>query len=84
MAAGLPVVSTSCGAIPDMIADGEEGFIVPVNDAGAIADRIARLAADPALRAALGMRARARAERDYRIEATAESYRRLLTSLVTA
>ncbi|MGH3978648.1 MAG: glycosyltransferase [Pseudonocardiaceae bacterium] len=84
MAAGLPVVATGCGAIPDMVADGEEGFIVPVNDSGAIADRIARLAADPALRTAQGARARARAERDYRIEATAESYQRLLISLVMA
>lgn len=82
MAAGLPVVATGCGAIPDMVADGEEGFIVPVNDSGAMADRIARLAADPALRAAQGARARARAERDYQIDATAESYQRLLTSLM--
>jgi glycosyltransferase involved in cell wall biosynthesis len=84
MAAGLPVVATACGAIPDMVADGEEGFIVPVNDSGAIADRIERLAADPALCAAQGARARARAERGYRIEATAERYQRLLTWLVGA
>lgn len=84
MAAGLPVVATGCGVVPDMVADGEEGFIVPVNDSGAMANRLARLAADPALRAALGARARARAERDYRIEATAESYQRLLTSLLAS
>lgn len=82
MAAGVPVVATDCGAIPDMVADGEEGFVVPINDSGTIADRIARLAADPELRARQGVRARARAERDYRIEATVESYQRLLTSLV--
>lgn len=82
MSVGLPVVATGCGAIPDMVADGMEGFIVPVDDSGAIADRIARLAADPALRATQGARARARAERDYRIEATAGSYQRLLISLM--
>ncbi len=82
MAAGLPVVATGVGAVPDLVTDGEEGFIVPVDDSGAIADRLARLAADPELRASLGARARTRAERDYRIEATAESYQRLLTSLV--
>ena len=84
MAAGLPVIATECGALPDMLADGEEGFIIPVGDSSAIADRLARLAADPALCVAQGARARARAERDYRIEATAESYQRLLTSLVAA
>jgi glycosyltransferase involved in cell wall biosynthesis len=84
MAAGLPVVATAVGAVPDLVTDGEEGFLVPVDDSGALADRLARLAADPALRAGLGARARARAERDHRIEATAESYQRLLTSLVMA
>lgn len=84
MAAGLPVVATGCGAIPDMVTDGEEGFIVPIGDSDTLADRIARLAADPALRAAQGARARERAERDYSIQATAEGYQRLLTSLVTS
>lgn len=82
MAAGVPVVVTDCGALRDMVADGEEGFIVPVGDAAALAGRLAVLAADPALRASQGRRCRRRAEREYSIEGTAAGYQRLLTSLV--
>ncbi|MPZ64395.1 MAG: glycosyltransferase [Pseudonocardiaceae bacterium] len=82
MAAGVPVVATDCGALRDMVTDGEEGFIVPVGDAAALADRIATLAADRQLRARLGARGRCRAERDYRIERTAAGFEHLLTSLV--
>jgi glycosyltransferase involved in cell wall biosynthesis len=83
MAAGVPVVATDCGALRDMITDGEEGFLVPVGDGAALADRIARLAADPQLRAHQGARGRSRAERDHRIESTAKGFEDLLTSLVS-
>jgi len=82
MAAGVPVVATDCGALRDMVADGEEGFIIPVGDAAALAGRLAALAADPALRASQGRRCRRRAEREYSIEGTVAGYQRLLTSLV--
>lgn len=84
MAAGVPVVATDCGALRDMVTDGAEGFLVPVGDAAALADRIAQLAADPALRAEQGARGRSRAERDHCIERTAHGFEQLLTSLVTA
>ena len=84
MAAGVPVVATDCGALRDMVTDGEEGFIVPVGDIDALTNRLTRLIADPALRADLGRRARARAERSYRIEGTARGFEELLTSLVPA
>lgn len=83
MAAGVPVVATDCGALRDMVADGEEGFIIPVGDAAALAGRLAALAVDPALRALQGRRCRRRAEREYSIEGTVAGYQRLLTSLVT-
>jgi glycosyltransferase involved in cell wall biosynthesis len=41
MACGVPVVTTHHTCAPDVMVDGEHGFIVPVGDAGAIADRIA-------------------------------------------
>lgn len=82
MAAGVPVVVTDCGALRDMVTDGDEGFLVPVGDSPALADRIARLAADPGLRARQGAAGRARAQRDHRIEVTVERFTALLTSLV--
>lgn len=43
MAAGLPVVTTDEGAIPDMVRDGENGFICPAKDSVSIADAIRNL-----------------------------------------
>ena len=54
MAAGLPVLATPVGAIPEMVAEGESGFLVAPGDRLAIADRLARLVTDPALRHRLG------------------------------
>ncbi len=81
MAAGVPVVATDCGALRDLVADGEDGFIVPVGDPRAIADRLAQLIADPDLRHAMGERARARAEREFSIEQTVQGYQRLFSGL---
>ncbi|MEX0338913.1 MAG: glycosyltransferase family 4 protein [Arenibacterium sp.] len=61
MAQGLPVVSTLCGGIPDQILDGETGFLVAQDDVAAMADKMALLARDPALRQRLGSQGRARA-----------------------
>jgi glycosyltransferase involved in cell wall biosynthesis len=58
-AAGLPIVlSQSVGAAPDLLEDGRSGILVPSDDADAAATALTRLAADPALRAAMGRRSR--------------------------
>jgi glycosyltransferase involved in cell wall biosynthesis len=54
MACGTPVVATTAGAFPEVIADGETGILVPPANAPALADAIASLLADPARRAAMG------------------------------
>jgi len=65
MAAGLPVVATPVGAIPDAIEPGREGLLVPPRDAKALRDAIAQLVRDPDLRLAMGRRARERVEREF-------------------
>ena len=62
MAIGLPVVGTTVGGIPDVIVDGECGRLVAPEDAAALAEALADLGADDALRAKLGAAARPRAE----------------------
>jgi glycosyltransferase involved in cell wall biosynthesis len=47
MACGTPVVATSAGALPEVVADGETGVIVPPADEGALAAAIASLLVDP-------------------------------------
>ena len=46
-AVGLPVIGTAAGGIPDMIDDGRDGFIVPVDDSEAMALRMEHLLSDP-------------------------------------
>jgi glycosyltransferase involved in cell wall biosynthesis len=59
-AAGVPVVATDAGGTRTVVADGETGFVVPIGDVEALADRLRRLRDDPALRAQLGSVGRAR------------------------
>ena len=64
MAAGLPVVATDIGQIPEVIEDGVSGFLVP-DDARTVADRLRRLADDPELRRRMGRAARDRIAERY-------------------
>lgn len=61
LAAGLPVVTNQAGRAARIVADGPSGIAVPAGDARALADALARLAADPALRARMGAAARRQA-----------------------
>ncbi len=65
MAAGLPIVTTSVGAIPEMIGDGEEGIVVPPRSPERLAAAILRLLSNPELRARMGAAGRARVRRDF-------------------
>lgn len=53
-ASGLPVVAPAAGGPLDLVRDGETGYLVTPGDGGALAAAVARLAADPELRAAQG------------------------------
>jgi alpha-maltose-1-phosphate synthase len=63
MAYGLPCVGTHVEAVPEIIADGETGFIVPPGDDEALAERLVQLLKDPELRRRMGNAGRARQER---------------------
>lgn len=75
MAAGLAVVATRVGGIPELVTDGENGLLVPPRDPAALAGAILDLAGDPARRSAFGARGRDRAGA-YSADATAERTRR--------
>lgn len=54
MAAGLPVVATAIGGIPELVADGANGILVPPRDPAALAGALATLVLDKDLRARMG------------------------------
>jgi glycosyltransferase involved in cell wall biosynthesis len=58
MAAGVPVVGSRVGQLPELIRDGETGVLCEPGDPAAVAQALAALAADPALRRRIGARAR--------------------------
>ena len=58
-AAGVPIVASRVGGIPEAVRDGINGLLVPPADPGALAQALARLLADPVLAAELGRRGRA-------------------------
>ncbi len=60
MAAGVAVVATRVGGVPELVVDGETGLIVEPEDPAALAEALDSLAADPARRRELGTRGRAR------------------------
>lgn len=51
---GVPIVSTRLSAIPELIRDGENGLLVSPNDSAALAEAMAALMSQPALRERLG------------------------------
>jgi glycosyltransferase involved in cell wall biosynthesis len=61
----LPCIGTDAWAVPEMIADGETGFTVPIDDVDALADRLLRLLGDRTLARTMGAAGRARAERNF-------------------
>jgi glycosyltransferase involved in cell wall biosynthesis len=60
MACGVPVIATENTGAADLFTDGVEGFIVPIRDAAAIADKIVFLYEHPEIRDAMGAAALAR------------------------
>jgi len=71
MSAGLPVVATRVGGVPEIVEDGVTGILVPGSDPAALAIAMARMAADRGLRETMGSRGRERATH-FSAERTAE------------
>jgi glycosyltransferase involved in cell wall biosynthesis len=82
MAAGLPVVSTAVGGVPELVREGKTGLLVPSEDAGALAQALQALVDDPARRQAMGAAARQHAVAHFDIRHTARGYEQLYETLL--
>lgn len=65
MGAGLPVIATRVGGLPEIIRDGENGVLIPPRDPDALAAAAAELLADPERRRRMGEAGRELLEREY-------------------
>ena len=82
MAAGVPVVSTNVGGVPEIVQDGITGLLAPSRDAARLADALVRLAENPTLRAELARSARNRVERQFSEQVMIASYDRIYREML--
>lgn len=80
MACGTPVLATPVGAIPDIIKDGETGFIMENNSPDCIAANVIRALEHPDL-GGVALRARALVEREFTFERAVERWRKVLEEM---
>ena len=82
MAAGLPVVATRAGGIPELVEDGVSGLLVPPDDVQALAGALTTLIGDRELRAAMGSAGRRRVEDQFSLDACRAAHVSLYSRLL--
>ena len=82
LAARRPVVATDVGGVSDVVRDGVDGFLVEAGDTSALAERLAVLAGDEALRTRMGEAGRERVLRRYAVSRLVDDVDRLYRSLL--
>ncbi len=81
MARGKPVIGGAHGGAPEVIADGETGYLVQHGDPVQLATSIDALLANPDMAKQMGSRGRERVEREFRFNVFAKSFRKILREL---
>jgi glycosyltransferase involved in cell wall biosynthesis len=76
-AAGVPIVASRAGGIPEAVRDGINGLLVPPGEPAALTQSIDRLLADPVYAADLGRRGRALVHEEFSLERMIEGNRRV-------
>jgi glycosyltransferase involved in cell wall biosynthesis len=82
LAAGRPVVATRVGGVPDVVRDGEDGFLVEAGATDDLAERLGQLARDPNLRERMGAAGRERVLPRYAVDRLVDDVDRLYRSLL--
>lgn len=82
MAYGIPCIMTPVGGIPQVIRDCENGYMTPVGDAEALAERLAQLLASPELRFRMGSAARKTIAEDFSVDANIRGLSSLFEDMI--
>jgi glycosyltransferase involved in cell wall biosynthesis len=80
----LPVIASRWNALPDLVKDSETGFLVPIQDSKALADKILILAADAALRKKMGIAGRERFLSEYQLSTHLENMEKMFLAVAHA
>lgn len=83
MSCGLPVVATDCSSLPELIDDGKGGFLCPLGDVDAFADKIRLLAENPQLRREMGDYNRAKVEKMFTLDRMVGQYQELFEEVLS-
>ena len=82
MAMGKPIVATAVGGVPEVVADGEVGFLVPAGDANALAKKISLLVEDDDLRQTMGQKGRQRVSEHFDVRTITRRWEQTYESLL--
>jgi glycosyltransferase involved in cell wall biosynthesis len=74
MSAGLPIVASRIGGLPELVTEGENGFLFEPASDQMLATHILRLASDAVLREAMGRSSQARAVKDFELKACVQQW----------
>jgi len=83
MACGLPVVATNCSSLPELIDNGKGGFLCPIGDVEAFAEKINFLAENPELRREMGEYNRAKVEKMFTLNRMVGEYQQLFEEVLS-
>jgi len=83
LAAGRPVVAHALDGTPEVVTDGETGFLVPPGDDAMLVDRVRRLLRDPSLASSMGQRGQARVLEEFTVETMVRRLDDLYQSLIS-
>lgn len=83
MAAGLPVITTNCGAVVEGVTHGKTGFVVPLNDKVSLSEAMKKLAGNPNLRKEMGKVGYERWKRLFSLEKMVENTLGMYLSLLS-
>jgi len=82
MACGVPVVASNVGGLPEVVRDGETGFLASVGNIEDMAKHVRDLLTDPDLHARMSRAARSRAEEHFQLEPAVDRYQAAYRRLV--
>jgi glycosyltransferase involved in cell wall biosynthesis len=82
MACGLPVIASNCSSLPEQIDHGKGGFLCPIGDVDAFAEKINLLADSPRLRREMGEYNRAKVEKMFTLERMVNEYKDLFEEVL--